>query len=303
MKHSVSIGIPAYNEASNILQLVNLLLAQKQTLIKITEILIYCDGSTDQTPKLLKSLTNPLIKVRVGSTRLGQQIRQNQIIKNFSGEILVIIEADILPANNQTVENLVLPLIRDKSGQTGMVVGRPFVVKPEGFLEKILFYGYQMKYRLFADWKKGNNVYACGGHSMKALSRNFTDQLKWPKDVPEDAYTYFRLKTLTLKLYTQKSALAYMKNVTNLKDRVNQVKKYLGGKKALCKFFPENFINKEYDIPKYLFIKYLLQAFFKNPFWITLYLAELIFNRVLTRGTDQFTALYQTYDSSKNLKM
>lgn len=301
-KIQVSVGVPAFNEENNIIELLTALSKQKQINIKIKEILVYSDGSTDQTPKILRKIKSSKVKLKLGYSRLGQQIRQNQIIKNFSGDILVFIEADTLPASSYTIENLVKPFLKDKSGKIGMVVGCPKLVKPQTFLEKILFFGYQAKYDLFAEWNQGRNVYACGGHSMKALSRQFTNKLRWPKDVPEDAYTYLRIKTLNFKLKQVQTASAYMRNVTNVEDRIRQVKKYIGGKKALGSYFSQDLIEKEYKIPKTLFLKYFLKAMIKNPFWISLYFLEIMYNRLLTLGTFRFDALYTIYNSSKTLK-
>lgn len=300
-KLSVSIGISAYNEENNILQLISALKNQDQKRIRIDEILIYSDGSTDRTPQILKSLKDPKIKLEIGTSRIGQQMRQNQLLQNYQGDVSVIFEGDILPYNKETIENLVAPFITDKSGKLGMVVGKPEIVKPINFLETVLFYGYQMKYKMFADWKGGDNLYSCGGHSMKALSRVFTSQLRWPEDVPEDAYIYLRLKELGLKLHREDNARAYMKNVANFKDRFKQVKKFLGGKKALARHFPKDFLRSEYNLPKSLLAKHLILAFLKNPLWITLYLGEVALNRIFTLGNNKFNALYSPYLSSKKL--
>lgn len=297
----VSIGIPAYNEESNILHLIKSLLKQQQKCISIKEILIYTDGSTDKTLDLINSLKNPKIKLKVGITRKGQQVRQNQIVRDFSGEILVLLEADILPVDRNTIEKLVKPFIVNYSKKLGMVVGTPVIIEPKGFYEKILAHGYKLKFKMFAEWKKGKNVYACGGHSMKALSKEFSKKLRWPTNVPEDAYTFLLLTKLGFDVYREKGAKAYMRNVTNLNDRIKQVKKFRSGKKILLEYFSQDFINKEYTLPKKIIIKNITVNFIRNPYMTSLYIFELMLNRLLTMRAKKFNALYHPYRSSKVL--
>lgn len=299
-KLPVSIGIPAYNEELNILHLMKALLSQKEEFISIKEILVYIDGSTDKTEALLKTLRDPRIKLKIGKTRIGQQERQNQILRDFSGDVIVLLEADILPFNTYTIEELVKPFI-GKTNNLGMVIGVPVIIEPKGFYEKILYHGYEIKFRIFADWKEGKNVYTCGGHSMKALSKAFAKKIRWPRNVPEDAYTFLFLSQLGFNLYRQKSAKAYMRNVTNLNDRLRQVEKFRTGKKALLNYFSEDLIEKEYTLPLKLVIKNLLIELFKNPILTTLYFLEVTLNRLLTFRAKKFNALYRPYHSSKVL--
>ncbi len=299
-KITVSIGIPVYNEENNIIYLINALRAQKEKHIVIKEILVYTDGSTDKTVDLVRSQKDPRIKLKIGNTRKGQQIRQNQILKDFSSEVIVLLEGDILPANRNTIENLVKPFTKG-SKNLGMVIGMPVIIKPECLYEKILAHGYEMKFKIFAEWKNGKNVYSCGGHSMKALSRQFSEKLQWPTNVPEDAYTFLLLTKLGFDAYKEQGAKAYMRNVTNLNDRIKQIKKFRSGKMSLFKYFSEDFINKEYSIPKKLIIKYLTISFIKNPCMTIFYILELILNRLLTMDAKKFNALENPHHSSKVL--
>ena len=152
-------------------------------------------------------------------------------------------------------------------------------------------------------WKDGVNIYTCGGHSMKAISRDFAAKLSWPKQVPEDAYTYLRMKELRLSMMRNHKAVAYMRSVTNLNDRRKQVNKFRNGRKALEMYFPKVLLDKEYDIPIRFVLIFTLKALLINPFWISLYLFEVILNRLLTFTRNEFNPLYEPYYSSKHLKI
>ncbi len=297
----VSIGIPAYNEEGNILVLLKSLKNQIEKDISIKEILIFTDGSTDNTIKLIRSFGDKRIKLTEGRERKGQQYRQNQILRIFKGDVIVILEADILPASKFTINNLVKPFKNYTEKSFDMVIGSPIVIEPSGFFEKILSFGYKMKFDIFSEWKSGKNVYTCGGHSMKALSRRFADKLTWPNNVPEDAYTYLSLKNMGYDLYRKPTANAYMRNVTNISDRLKQTRKFIGGRKSLYGYFSKELVEREYNIPRSLIVKHLIIKFLAHPFMTIFYVVEVTFNRIATLRTNKFNPLYTTYDSSKKL--
>ena len=97
-------------------------------------------------------------------------------------------------------------------------------------------------------------------------------------------------------------AKALMRNVTNFNDRRRQVKKFRSGKKALENYFPKDFVRNEYSISTMLFFKFLVSSIIKNPLWTTLFLSEILLNRLVTIKSSKFTALHEIYTSSKKLK-
>lgn len=298
-KLTVSIGIPAYNEALNIRKLLNALLAQKQKSFTLREIIVVIDGATDNTEKIARSIRNPLVKCFGYKRRAGQQIRQNDILKRFTGDILVIIEADTLPYSSYTLEELVLPFCRSKS--VGMVVGQIVPLSPLNFYEKILYHGTIIKWKIFNAWKSGNNLYMSGGHAMKAIPRKYAKKLSWPSDVPEDSYIYLIMRQMGVSIVKNSKAKIYMQNVHTFQDRIRQCKKFQGGKKSLVQYFSKSLIKSEYNIPKYLIAKIVLEEWLVNPFWTTLVLVEGILNRGFSIWKNSFSATYKTYDSSKSL--
>ena len=51
----ISVGIMAFNEEKNIGRLLKAILSQKLNQIKITEIIVVSDGSTDKTDEIVKN--------------------------------------------------------------------------------------------------------------------------------------------------------------------------------------------------------------------------------------------------------
>src|SRR5258708_24270330 len=112
---SVSVGIPAYNEESNIIFLINSILNQKLSGIILNEIIIVCDGCNDKTVSLVKSLKNNKIKLIVNSERQGKVSSMNKMIKIANGDILIVLDADILPADNNFLVNISLPIVANNN--------------------------------------------------------------------------------------------------------------------------------------------------------------------------------------------
>ena len=106
----LSIGIPAYNEGNNIQNILLDVISQERRGWKLEEILVYCDGSTDNTVKRAKMIKNKLIKTRVGRRRMGKTFRLKQIFREMKGDILLLFDADIRLANSQVITNLVFPI-------------------------------------------------------------------------------------------------------------------------------------------------------------------------------------------------
>lgn len=298
---TVTIGIPAYNEEANIGKLLESILLQERESFILKEIIVISDGSTDLTNSIVESFKNPIIKLIKEQIRVSQQIRQNQLISLFKGDVLIIIEADTLPYDDKTLSALVTPLLKNKNIKIAMITGQVVSLPAKTLIEKIESHGMRIKNNIFSEWRNGDNLYSASGHAMKALSRDFASKITFPTDVPEDSYTYFYLKQLSLQMIVQPNAKTYVKRTSNLKDYIRRNKKFVGGKETLKKYFPKDLVNREFTPPVNLLIKHLLQAVFRSPLLTTLYLLVSLLVRVLNFGVKDFNPLYQSFNSTKNL--
>ncbi len=104
---TLSIGICAYNEEQNIKSVINNALLQKQEGWTLSEVLVYSDGSTDQTESKVKSIKSKHLKLIVGKNRLGKTRRLNQLFRDFSSNILVVLDADIKLKDENVVTKIV----------------------------------------------------------------------------------------------------------------------------------------------------------------------------------------------------
>ena len=103
----VTIGIPSFNEESNIVSLLDAIISGNNESFSLIKIII-CDDSTDDTPKkierYIKMHTNIPIELFHSPYRGGAANAWNNIIKRAEGDILVFYDADIIPVANSTKE-------------------------------------------------------------------------------------------------------------------------------------------------------------------------------------------------------
>ncbi len=297
----VSVGISAYNEAANIVPLLQNILKQKELGYQLTEIVVISDGSSDQTPELVRAIRDVRIRLLDKRKRLGQPERQNQILRQFIGEVIVFMEADTLLKDEYCLANLIKPFHDTHVNKLGMVFGIPIAVPPSNRFERIMVHAGQMKFAMFTKWKEGNNLYRSGGHAMKALAREFAETLTFPPHTPEDSYAYLWLKHTGWEMRIAENARVYMRHVTNFSDRLRQCRKYRSGRRSLTKYFDSKYIDKEYKIPNTIQLLVFAQFLCKQPVLTILVLLETIINQILTYNSKSFTALHETYSSTKTL--
>lgn len=116
----VTIGICAYNEDKNIGKLLQSLLNQKTKEIHIGEIIVVSSASKDRTDEIVNNfiLKDNRIRLLIQEKREGKASAVNLILKNATGDIIVLASADILLLE-YTVQQLVLPFFDETIGMTG----------------------------------------------------------------------------------------------------------------------------------------------------------------------------------------
>ncbi len=93
-RRALSIIIPSFNEGKTLKQIVSRVLSVRTSYAK--EIIIVDDGSTDNTPQVLRELRkSSLIKVIVNPKNLGKGASVASAIKIATGDIIIIQDADL----------------------------------------------------------------------------------------------------------------------------------------------------------------------------------------------------------------
>ena len=97
--HEVTIGIPAYNEEQDILNLLHSLEDQNMHGFAISEVIVSDDSSDNTSDIISKFAARSSLKVTVyhHCTRRGTAAAWNEIFKQASGDIIVLYDADTIP--------------------------------------------------------------------------------------------------------------------------------------------------------------------------------------------------------------
>lgn len=194
-KYTVTVGIPAYNEAANILNILNSILRQKSTIFSVEKIIVACDGSTDGTPELVKSFAekNPMIQVVSDEERLGKSGRMRQIIGLNQSGILVFFDADVLLDTPLTMHHLIKPF---ENKQVGFVGGSDIPFPGENFFQSLVVAAVDLWRYTRETYNNGDTVHNSHG-AILALRKEFADEANLPTDQNgDDNFLYFRAKVL-----------------------------------------------------------------------------------------------------------
>lgn len=287
-KLTVTIGIPAYNEKLNIKSLLTSLLKQKTDNILLTEIIVVSDASNDGTNSEVLAFKDRRIKLLINPERQGVNFSQNKIIKTATGDILVLLNADVLPFNTRFLQEIIKPLVKDKN--VGLVGAETLPTKPGGTIDCIISDSHKFKNYIYRQINNGQNIYLCHGRT-RAFSRSFYTKIRWPKDCPEDSYSYlFCIKNGFKFAYTP-SAKVLFRSPATLADHVKQSQRFVKGKEALGRYFSADILKREYRISTFLLFKSLVEFFVKSPLSVMGYLIISIYTRLL--------ALNKNIDHSK----
>jgi glycosyltransferase involved in cell wall biosynthesis len=298
-KLKISIGIPAYNEQENIGALLNELIKQSEDTFIISEIIVISDQSTDDTDLIVKefSKTHKIVKLFRNHTRRGQALSQNRIIKKFDNDILVLLNADLLPKKKTFIKELIKPLSNNKA--IGIVSAKLIPIPPDTFFERIIYFSVQIKTAIFESYKEGNNLFLCRG-GARAFSKSFVKKLIFPKLINEDSYSYLTCIEKGFTFVYGEKAKMYIKLPITMHDHLNQSKRFAMNKEEMSHYFLKTLLDEQYFIPKIIVIKVLLEYLFANPFYYFSYIVVLVLTKIIPLER-KLSPTWELSQSSKNL--
>ena len=264
---TVTVGIPAYNEAANIKYLLENILSQHEIGFFLDKIIVNSDGSDDDTVALASSIDDCRIQVIDDRKRKGQAARQNEIIRSTETDILVLLNADIILDGRYFLKEIIRPLLEGKAEFTS---SNMLAVKTRTFVEKMLSMSIEFKNRIFEHWKNGNNLYTCHG-AARAFSRAYYGHFHFEESVGEDAYSYFFGIEYGHRYAYVRDAVARIKLPETLTDHFKQSGRFFNSQTRFIKEFGLARIEVEYSLPKMLLFKSSIVSFLSHPILFTAY--------------------------------
>lgn len=277
-KISITVGIPAYNEEANIKSLIFVLLNQVLSSAVLSEIIVVVDACTDFTADEVRSIDDHRIKIIEHTTRQGLCAGQNEIVRLALGDILVLLDADVLPKGLLFLENIVQPILADP--EVGIVGADTISATPKKFIERVIANSHEVKTSLYRSFKNGNNVYLCHGRA-RAFSRHFFTTLTWPLKYSEDSYSYLYCVQKHFKFVYAPTAQIIFRSPQNISDHLRQSLRFVHGQNNLIKTFPSGFAEREYTLPWTKVISAVAKALLRHPILMSTYVIITLWGRIL----------------------
>jgi glycosyltransferase involved in cell wall biosynthesis len=299
-KSTLTIGIPAFNEEANIGYLLEDLSEQKVTLVKLVEIIIVSDGSTDNTVQLARQVKLPKnIKLMVvqHKVRKGRAERQNEIMKMSQSDILVLLDADVLLRKSNFIDQLIKPIITHQSELTSARVRE---IEEESYFGKVLQASMDFKRSMFEKVNKGNNLYTCHGRA-RAFAKVLYKNITFRESIGEDAYSYLYAVSCGFTYQFVKSAEVFYKLPGTFADHEKQSVRFYNTQKMFEKEFGKDFVSKEDYLSTGFIIKNLARALFKNPY-LGVYFVVASYLKLKSIFNNNFTNEWAISASSKSVR-
>lgn len=258
----VSIGIAALNEGRRIRSVLESIINQHQLDWEIEEILLYSDGSTDNTVTEAKKVADPRIKIIHDQTRRGKTFRLNQMFRRFKGRYLIMFDGDIIIKETNVISNL-LTGFNEKN--VVLVGGNSTTLPPKSFFERAVNTTFHVFYESRKKIKDGHNVFGCTG-SILAIEKKFAKSVTIPKIINEDTYLYFYCLTTGKKFRYIDTAKIYYQLPSKLTDYLRQL--FRSAPEAvnveLEKYFGP-LVEAEFRRPKTFYAKEVFRSFANHP--------------------------------------
>lgn len=294
-KLTVTVGIPAYNEAKNIKRLLLSVLSQRQDTFNLVKIVILSDGSSDNTISEAQSLQDSRIVIRSLKKRKGKSNALNIINSMASSDVIIHLDADILIRNKSLFENLMEP-IRFGADLTS---ARVMEYWTKNKFEAVLKISMLMKKEIFESYKQGNNIYTCHGRARALTKRLYKSIYFQPDIVAEDAFVYLYTVANNFVYSFAKKANVHYRLPGTLPDHQKQSVRFFQSYNQLRKEFGAKIIRTETRLPKRFVTPVLSKYVVKYPLTLILYLSILIAMRIRALFINELRSTWTVAKSSK----
>lgn len=269
-KKSVTIGICAYSSQALIEKLLSSLVGQNKGSFILKEIIVHCDISGDQTPKITKEWAKRnhqqrLIKILTPKKRLGFAGSFNQIIKNSKSDIVIVLNDDIQIKDKNFIRKISNSFGNSKLD--GLACVNLKQLAPRTFIEKAVVVSIKAFEEARESKKAGNNLFSCDGKVL-ILSKRFINNLTLPKDLSKvgnlDAYLYFACLKQNLEYKFLKNICVFHHSPANFNDYLAWTSRNNSNYPLLKKTFGK-IVDLEYQLPTRTLWQKKLGQFIKNP--------------------------------------
>lgn len=277
----ISIGIPAYNESANIKKLLHSLLSQIEAGYTLAEIIIISDGSTDSTTDIVRNMHSNKITLISHNTREGKSFSLNELLNLFTGDVLFLLDADIIISDSFLFTKIVK---NNNFRKAGIISINAMPVEAENSFQKVVNAGFYAMKDIAMLWKNGRNYLLFKGCFL-GLDKSFAKRVHIDKTiVNNDAYFYLLAKKMGLSPSYYDGAAVYYTSPRNLSDHSKQNGRFKTSQEEMENCFGKD-LTSEYKIPASIYAKVIIKHLIVNPFYFTSYIMTKIFTKLANPQT------------------
>jgi glycosyltransferase involved in cell wall biosynthesis len=253
----ITIGIPTYNEEKNIIKFFESLKKQNIESDSIDKIL-FVDDSEDNTPELINKLKieNPSLKIELihNKKRMGASNAWNTIFKESTGEVIILLDADI-----ELEKNCIVNLTSKINENTGLCASntQPIIQKDNRFSKASAFIAFWLR----SIRQHGVSRYTTMGRAL-ALNSEYVKYLEIPINIIAiDLYIQCKILEKQKNVVYNDDAVIYFKTPSTMPDFLGQVTRAIIGHNQIKKL-----TNKcSPDLPFLILLKEFLKNSFRYP--------------------------------------
>jgi glycosyltransferase involved in cell wall biosynthesis len=261
----ITIGIPTYNEEKNIIKFFESLKKQNIESNSIDKIL-FVDDSEDNTPELINKLKieNPSLKIELihNNKRMGASNAWNTIFKESTGEVIVLLDADI-----ELEKNCIVNLTSKINENTGLCASntQPIIQNDNRFSKASAFIAFWLR----SIRQHGVSRYTTMGRAL-ALNSEYVKYLEIPINIIAiDLYIQCKILENQKNVVYNDDAVIYFKTPSTMLDFLGQVTRAIIGHNQIKKLTKKCSPNLPFLI--------LLKEFIKNSFRYPNYALALMY--------------------------
>lgn len=262
----VTVGIPTFNSEANIITVLESLLSQKTEGLRF-RILVMDDASTDTTVSKCREWLkkNRGVQVIANKKRRGFAGEVKDLMKRSDGEVLVIINDDVLINDKRLLQKIVGAFT--KNDRVGMVSTHTLPLRGGNFVQRACAVAFDAFEEIRYGIRKGNNLFTCDGKAI-ALSKEFVSSLRLPSDNAKlgnvDSYLYLCCRRNGFEYKHVRNARVYFKFPDNWKDYLLSCERNNANKFLFQNEFGDS-VEREYKIPGKLYWSATLKQLVMNP--------------------------------------
>jgi glycosyltransferase involved in cell wall biosynthesis len=253
----ITIGIPTYNEEKNIVKFFESLKKQNIESNSIDKIL-FVDDSEDNTPELINKLKieNPSLKIELihNNKRMGASNAWNTIFKESTGEVIVLLDADI-----ELEKNCIVNLTSKINENTGLCASntQPIIQNDNRFSKASAFIAFWLR----SIRQHGVSRYTTMGRAL-ALNSEYVKYLEIPINIIAiDLYIQCKILENQKNVVYNDDAVIYFKTPSTMPDFLGQVTRAIIGHNQIKKLTKKCSPN----LPFLILLKEFLINSFRYP--------------------------------------